>query len=376
MRLKSSAPSIVLVELRGGRHEGQASLLANLDGMSASVRRARPSSDLQRSTGGLLIAVGALVVLMRSAGASGWTELERVLVISAPVVLLYALACGRRPASEASASPREASPWRSVLLVTAVLLSPVALLAALHWLGVDTGKSSVQAAVAAVAALLAFVGARRARAPYAVLIAGLALLVAWLIVWSKIVDHPSTDDYRWFLLGGAALLFAFAVALEMSGSLGVGEMTVAGAVGAVLAGAIGVVVGAFASLALAAVGAIHGSGRGGTPEALFGDHGQLGFHSGLQSFGWDLYLLVVSLLLIWVGSRVKTRGLGYLGAIGLLAFAVSAGLQITKLEAGHSPGHSLLGWPVILIALGLVALVTPMLSSRRRRIGIDGHGAS
>jgi hypothetical protein len=191
----------------------------------------------------------------------------------------------------------------------------------------------------------------------------------------------------------------------MSGSLGVGEMTVAGAVGAVLAGAIGVVVGAFASLAVAAVGAIHGStravettvtsrgrtpgapgfssleevrrsGRGGTPEALFGDHGQLGFHSGLQSFGWDLYLLVVSLLLIWVGSRVKTRGLGYLGAIGLLAFAVSAGLQITKLEAGHSPGHSLLGWPVILIALGLVALVTPMLSSRRRRIGIDGHGAS
>ena len=363
--------------------------------MSAPVRRARESRDLQRSVGGLLVAVGALVVLIRSAGAPQWTEFERVLVISVPVVLLYALAAGRRSASEDSGPPRDAAPWRSVLLVTAVLLSPVALLALLHWLGVGTNKWSVQVAVAVATALLAFAGARRARAPYAVLIAGLALLVAWLIVWSKIVHHPSIGDYRWFLAGGAVLLLAAAAGLAASGSLGVGEMTIAGAIGAVLAGAIGIIVGGFASLALAAVGSIHGSaraaettvtsegktlkapgsrlaegarpsGREPTPEALFGNHGQLGIHSGLQHFGWDLYLLIVSLLLVWVGSRVKTRGLGYVGGIGLLAFAISVGLQLTKLEGGHSPGHSLLGWPVILVALGLLALLAPVVSSRRR----------
>jgi len=342
------------------------------------------------------LAVGALVVLIRSAGASQWTEFERVLVISAPVVLLYALACGRRSASEDSGPPREAAPWRSVLLVTAAVLSPFALLSLLHWLGVDTRKWSVQAAIAVATALLAFVGARRARAPYAVLIAGLALLIAWLIVWSKIVHHPSAGDYRWFLASGAVLLFLAAAGLAATGSLGVGEMTIAGAIGAVLAGAIGIVVGGFASLlALVAVGSVHGSGSavettatsdGNTPktpglfsveqprpsgrqpslQTLFGNNGPFGIHSGLQHLGWDLYLLVVSILLIWVGSRLKTRGLGYVGGVGLLAFAISVGVQIAKLEGGHSPGHSLLGWPVILVALGLLALLAPVVSSRRR----------
>jgi len=228
-----------------------------------------------------------------------------------------------------------------------------------------------------------------------VLIAGLALLVAWLIVWSKIVDHPSPDDYRWFLVSGAVLLFATAAGLAASGSLGVGEMTIAGAIGAVVAGAIGILVGGFASLALAAVGSVHGSARavettvtsaGNTPstpgsfsvdefrplghqhapQALSGNHGLLGIHSGLQHFGWDLYLLVVSLLLVWVGSRVKARGLGYVGGFGLLAFAISVGLQITRIEGGHGVGHSLLGWPVVLVALGLLALFAPVVSSRRR----------
>jgi hypothetical protein len=361
--------------------------------MSASVRHAREPSDLQRSVGGLLVAVGALVVLIRSAGAPHWTEFERVLVISVPVVLLYALAAGPRSASEDSGPPREAAPWRAVLLVTAILLSPIALLALLHWLSVDTNKWSVQAAVAVATALAALYGARRARAPYAVLIAGLALLVAWLIVWSKIVHHPSTGDYRWFLLAGAVVLFAAAAGLAASGSLGVGEMTIAGAIGAVLAGAIGIVVGAFASLAVFAVGSIHGATAESTVTsegetlnapgsqsvehvhrvvrepsvpALFGNHGPLGIHSGLQRFGWDLYLLIVSLLLIWVGSRLKARGLGYVGAAGLFAFAISVGAQIAKLEGGHSPGHSLLGWPVVLVALGLLALLAPVLSARRR----------
>ena len=326
--------------------------------MSASVRRARESNDLQRSAGGLLFAVGALVVLLRSANAPHWTEFERVMVISAPVVLLYALAIGRGSASESTGSPRGAAPWRSVLLVTAILLAPIALLALLNWLGVDTNKWSVQAAAAVATAALAFDGARRARAPYAVLVAGLALLIAWLILWSKIISHPSTSDYRWLLAVGAALLFSAAAGLSANNSLGAGEMTIAGAIAAVLAGSIGVLVGGLLSVARAALGSLHGLGGAFAGSAL-------GFHNGLQDFGWDLYLLLVSVLLVWVGSRLKARGLGYVGGFGLFAFVISVGSELTRVAAGHAPSHSLLGWPIVLVVLGLLALFAPAGSSGR-----------
>ena len=39
--------------------------------------------------------------------------------------------------------------------------------------------------------------------------------------------------------------------------------------------------------------------------------------SGLQHFGWDLYLLVVSLALVWVGARSRPRVRGWLRAAGV-----------------------------------------------------------
>jgi hypothetical protein len=86
--------------------------------------------------------------------------------------------------------------------------------------------------------------------------------------------------------------------------------------------------------------------------------------NGLQHFGWDLYLLVVSLALVWVGSRVRARGLGYVGGIGLLAFLISVGEQVTRLESGHAPTTSIVGWPLALLIIGLVGLAAPILSRR------------
>jgi anaerobic C4-dicarboxylate transporter len=86
--------------------------------------------------------------------------------------------------------------------------------------------------------------------------------------------------------------------------------------------------------------------------------------SGLQHFGWDLYLLVVSLALVWVGARVRARGLGYVGGVGLLAFLVSAGVQITRLESGREPTTSLIGWPLALLVIGIVGLAAPALDRR------------
>jgi membrane-bound ClpP family serine protease len=87
--------------------------------------------------------------------------------------------------------------------------------------------------------------------------------------------------------------------------------------------------------------------------------------SGLQHFGWDLYLLVVSVAFIFMAARWHTRGLGYVGGIGLLAFIVSVAAQITRLEAGRAPTASVVGWPLALILIGVAGLAAPALYRSR-----------
>jgi hypothetical protein len=79
--------------------------------------------------------------------------------------------------------------------------------------------------------------------------------------------------------------------------------------------------------------------------------------SGLQSFGWDLYLLIASLALVWIASRARVRGLGYIGGIGLLAFLISVSAQITRLESGRALTTSIVGWPLALLVIGVAGLV-------------------
>lgn len=86
--------------------------------------------------------------------------------------------------------------------------------------------------------------------------------------------------------------------------------------------------------------------------------------SGLETFGWDLYLLIASTLLVWVASRVRSRGLGYAGGLGIATFLVSVGAQVTQLETGHAPQTGIGGWPIVLIVIGGVALLAPALLSR------------
>jgi hypothetical protein len=86
--------------------------------------------------------------------------------------------------------------------------------------------------------------------------------------------------------------------------------------------------------------------------------------SGLQHFGWDLYLLIVSLALVWIGSRGHVRGLGYVGGAGLLAFILSIGAQITRLQSGRPPTADIVGWPLALLIVGVVGLAAPALYRR------------
>lgn len=86
--------------------------------------------------------------------------------------------------------------------------------------------------------------------------------------------------------------------------------------------------------------------------------------NGLQHFGWDLYLLIVSLALVWVGSRVRARGLGYVGGFGVLAFLISVSVQITRLESGRAATTDLVGWPLALVIIGVAGLAASTLYRR------------
>lgn len=340
----------------------------------------RDLTDVLRSAGSLLIAVGAVALLLRKSNFAGWTDFERMLAIAVPAGLLYGIAAGPGLRLGAPAP----APWRSVAMVTSLLLWPLALFLLERWAGASTHHVLYVAAVFAAVTALAAAGARRTGARYALFVAGLAALVTWLLLWDKILDHPSAGTFRWLLVVAAALLLAGALLASLAGSRGAGDLATAGGLTAVLAGVFGVVVAEIQILTLPflrltkpsdegvatrEITAHHASGHVAvlhplhphSPLHVFGQ-----YHlSGTQHFGWDVYLLVVSLLAVTLGARARIRGLGYAGALGLFVFAVSVSAQLSRLVHGKGPTHSLAGWPLVLLVLGLLALAASLPLARR-----------
>ena len=321
-----------------------------------------------RAIGGVLLAIGAVVVLARRSSHHRWSDFELLLTVAIPAAALFALAVAGR--SGVGAGP--ADPARAVLLVSAVLLSPIVFLQFLVWAGAGH-HLLYDAAVLAASAGVAIAGARRAGAPYAMFLAGLALLGAWVAVWLKILHPASADDVRGILLSGGVVLILAAGAVSLAGAAGSAELATAGGLGAVVAGLQGVLIGLF-GVTLAPfvsimsssgsngseIGPLHRGGRGETPDFASGAP----HIAGGQTVGWNVYLLVVSLALVWCGSRSRLRGPAYVGFLGLAAFLLSVGAQLTRLEAGREPTGSLLGWPLILVLLGLAGLAAPLVRRR------------
>jgi hypothetical protein len=84
--------------------------------------------------------------------------------------------------------------------------------------------------VFALTGLLAASAARRARVTYSGLLAALALLVAWLLVWSKILNHPSANTFRWLLVASAVLLLLVAARLMRASAIAASEVATAGGI--------------------------------------------------------------------------------------------------------------------------------------------------
>ncbi|MGH2832996.1 MAG: hypothetical protein ACRDK2_09485 [Solirubrobacteraceae bacterium] len=339
----------------------------------------RDVSDLLRCVGGVTLAAGAVLVLVRKSSHHGWGSFALLLVALVPTIVLYVLALGALEPSQ-SKPPK---PWQSVLMVAAILLVPLSLLEFLRWVGASTHHILYSAAIFAITALLAGYGVRRARVPIAALLASLSLLVTWLLVCEKILGHPSANTYRWLLVAAGVSLLLTAGRLAQKRAIGAGEVATTGAIAAIAAGVLGVIIGVFVGTVRGISGLVEpqissSSSVSGPHTSRFHpgepllshthltsqpEHSPLyGFThtSGLQHPGWDVYLLVVSLLLLWIGSRARVRGLGYVGGVGLLAFLISVGAQVTRLESGRSPTTGILGWPIALLIIGVVGLVLAM----------------
>jgi hypothetical protein len=163
-----------------------------------------------------------------------------------------------------------------------------------------------------------------------------ALIVSWLGLWDELLSEgvADTDATRWLLLIVALILLGLAAAIasraepEGAGS----DLVTAAGLAAIAAG------GLIAFMPQLAVPV----GLGGpAPEAP-------------TSAWWNLELLIAGLALIGFGfSGAFTRGPTYVGAIGLLIFTFSVGMDLDD----SSPAGKVLGWPLILIIVGAVILV-------------------
>ncbi len=316
--------------MEAGRHAGGAR--ERLTGDRAYAPD--PLRDWLRMVGGLAFAVGALVLFIRkTGGAQGtadWAAFPLLLVVLVPVVLLYGL--GLRAGRHGTAVGPQ--PWQAVLLLAAVLLSPVALFQLLEVLGGDMDNSLHSAWIFVLVAALAGYAAFVLGAVYQALVASLALSYAWLSLADAVLDEPSVGTFRVLLIIAAVALIAGSVALRRRSMVQAPELITAAGIVAVIAGLLGV----FDSLAGLTGGLLSGS-----PDS----EGQSAF--------WDIALLAVSLALVGYGARVGARGPAYVGAVGLLAFTLIVGLELAGLLEGDADGK-LVGWPLLLLLGGGAAL--------------------
>jgi hypothetical protein len=258
---------------------------------------------------------------------SDWSDWAVFFGLLIPSAVLLALAFRERV-------PGDREGWRAAFLVFGTLLLLAAflqLVKAAH--GSPRGLNLVW--TFGVAGAVAVFTSFALRAPFQMLLGAIFGIVAWLALWDKIIGNPSPQTLQWLLLALAVIYFVIALVLVRAGEPQALDLITAASLAAVLAAAF-----TFAGLASGLSGVSASALSGNVPK---------------PSQGWNIFLLVVSLLSISFGSRGPTRGPSYVGAFGLLAFIALTGTDVVHRISGGG-GGGVAGWPLILLILGVLAL--------------------
>jgi hypothetical protein len=307
----------------------------------AAAAPAPGPADWLRMLGGVTLAVGAVVLFVRKSGPpSGdhWADFPRLLVLGVPCVLLYGLgAAGRRPG--------ELERWRAVLMITGVLLAPLALEQLRETVGLSQSSSFWHFLVFATTAALAGYSAFVMGVAYQAFLAAIAGVVAWVFLWDWILSSPGIHTVRWLLLLLGICYLVGGLVLRGGGAPQGHEIITVAAIVGVVVGLIGVAEGGLR----AAIGSFFGG--------LPGGHG--------QGFFWYLVLLVVSLSSIAYSAVSRVRGPGYVGFIGLAVFTLLVGVEVDALIKGNRPDGSFVGWPLALLLIGAGGLAAGVAADRR-----------
>ncbi|MEA2413105.1 MAG: hypothetical protein QOC77_3666 [Thermoleophilaceae bacterium] len=302
--------------------------------------------DWLKLAGGMMFGAGVIVLLARK--GQDWSNWAIFAVLLIAALILLGLAVVQRV-------PGELGGWRTGFLVFGTLLLLAALLQLVNAANGNPGKPLNLFWTFGIAGALAVVSSLALRAHVQMLVGALLWLVAWLALWNKLAS-PTADTRRWLLIALAAIYVGAALVLSrMRRRPQASDLITVAGIAAVAAAIISL---AAAAQSLVGVGsAAPGGLPGGVPKP-----GQ----------GWNVFLLVVSLLLIGYSSRGPTRGPGYVGALGLFGFIGLTGLDLVNRINGDQAG-GVAGWPLILLIGGAI-LVAAGFVLRPGALGGPGAG--
>jgi hypothetical protein len=293
--------------------------------------------DWLRMLGGVLFALGAVVLFARK--GDDWAAFPLLIAVAVPCAIVFGLGALGALASG------EIARWHAVLMVTGVLLSVLAFGQLWDTVGVNTDTSGFGFLIFACVAGLAAFASFGVGAAYQALLAAVAGIGAWVFFFDMILDEPGATAFRWLMLLLCLVYAGLAFALRDREAPQAPEFVTAAGIAAVSVGLIGVLAGAGPVLGTLFFGGTPAEGEG-------------------QSFIWDLWLLLASLGLVAYGAVARARGPAYVGFVGLLAFVILQGAEVSALIEGEEPDGSFVGWPLILLLVGAAGLAAGAIGRR------------
>jgi hypothetical protein len=314
----------------------------------SELLRPDDSRDALRKLGGLLLGVGVLMLLLRKSFVpqiDPYADGVRLIIWTIPAVLLYGGSLTQRETGGLRA-------WQTVYSVFGLIFVAGALLQLVDTLDEDPEASLNTAWVFAVVAALGFYAGAERGIRFQLLFGGIAAIIAWSALWDKLLSDGISANFGVYrgllgilsigLLCGALYLWredpgddAVDTATGPGGDRGLwraSELFTAAGISAVIACSLGI-------SAVPTLNPLSTTQITPVETTLF----------------WDVLLLVISLGLVGIGSRIGLRGPVYVGAIGLLLFLLIAGLD---LDEGDGADPSSLGtWPIVLLVLGALGIL-------------------